>query len=252
MIKCGFFNYDNNLILNSKILLNSTLDVIKLHDNGLSDLIYKKYFNEKLKKLAEEISTNLEISINDIVLSNLIYDLLLGSLGCSTIAFVEDNKPVIYRNMDWIPAPLVARASTILDLDDGSHAGVYGQIGVVSATCNRGFSLCLNAVYSGGPNLEGYPVLMFLRKVMDEAENYKEAKLMLCKEKLMSGALVTLIGSEKDELCVIERSQTNYNIRLPINGFLSTTNHYQVNNSEYCSRLSFIKDNFLNYLNNYF
>src|ERR1700732_1780780 len=55
-----------------------------------------------------------EVDWRLLMLANLSYDLVLASLGCSTIALPTAQGPVLARNMDWWPEDLLARASYLV------------------------------------------------------------------------------------------------------------------------------------------
>jgi hypothetical protein len=100
---------------------------------------------------------------------------------------------------------------------------------VVSGLSTRGFGLVLNAV--SGPersNPFGYPMLLFLRRVIEEADGYAEALARLRDTPLTSPGLITLVGKRNEERVVIERSPRRAVLRHP-DGMtpLVTTNDYR-------------------------
>ena len=170
----------------------------------------------------------------DVILANVSYDLFLASLGCSTLALPTPSGPVVARNMDWFPENLLARASYLIRYRRGSkfafaHAAWAASIGTVTGLSGKGFAVIVNAVRSPeGVNLSGYPVLLFLRKVLEEAEGFKHALELLSTQTLAMSALLTLVGSENDERVVIERTPTRHALRWGEPGRpLMTTNHYR-------------------------
>ena len=188
-------------------------------------------FHAEAVGLAEHVG----VSWRDIVLANISYDLMLVSLGCSTVALPTPRGPVLARNMDWWPEDLLAQASYLLQVQrDGeplfSNAGWPGAIGVVSGQSARGFALVLNAVL--GPERSsklGYPVLLHLRRVLEDARDFDEALRMLTEQHLAVGGLVTLVGSDNRQRVVIERTPKRHALRWP-NGDepLFATNDYRL------------------------
>jgi hypothetical protein len=171
----------------------------------------------------------------DVALANLSYDLVVGSLGCSTIVLPTPDGPVIARNMDWWPEGPLARASYIIRCMEGerwkfSSAGFPGAVGVVSALSARGFAVILNAVTSPDPVCKtGYPVLLHLRRVIEDAADFKDALAMLSKQRLTTSALFTLAGTKNEERVVIERAPKRHALRWPKPGEpLLTTNDYRL------------------------
>ncbi len=176
----------------------------------------------------------LGVDWRDLALANLSYDLLIASLGCSTMALATPAGPVLARNMDWVPESLLARASALCrwhraDSAAFAAAGWPGAIGVVSGLSTRGFGLVLNAVTCRERvNVRGYPMLLFLRRVIEDARNFREALAWLRDTPLASPGLITLVGTTNDERAVIERTPRRAMVRLP-DGLapLVTTNDYQ-------------------------
>jgi hypothetical protein len=68
-------------------------------------------FTAEAKGLALRVGTDWQ----RVFVANLSYDLLLASLGCSTMALATPGGPVLARNMDWAPEGPLARASVKID-----------------------------------------------------------------------------------------------------------------------------------------
>ena len=157
----------------------------------------------------------------DLMLANLSYDLVVGSLGCSTVALATKDGPVVARNMDWFPEDILARASWLVRTEkDGRlqfvNAGWPGAVGVVTGLSGRGFALVLNAV-SGpeGHNVLGYPVLLHLRRVLEDSTGFDDALRRLTEVRLATPCLVTLVGTRNDQRVTVERSPTRFALRRP-------------------------------------
>ena len=171
----------------------------------------------------------------DIALANLSYDLVVGALGCSTVVLPTPDGPVIARNMDWWPEGPLARASYVIRCIDGdswrfSSAGFPGAVGIVTGLSSRGFAVILNAVTSPDPMCKtGYPVLLHLRRVMEDAADFDDALAMLSKQRLTTSALFTLVGTTNDQRVVIERAPKRHALRWgrPAKPLL-TTNDYRL------------------------
>ncbi len=188
-------------------------------------------FQPELNGYAER----LKVGWRDLMLANVSYDLLLATLGCSTVALATPAGPVLARNMDWWPEDLLAQASVATSWSRAGRvsfaaAGWPGAVGVVSGLSARGFGLALNAVSTlEKPDPLGYPMLLFLRRVIEEAGNFAEALEMLRGARLASPGMITLVGRSNEERAVIERGPRQVAVRSP-NGAdpLVTTNAYQV------------------------
>ncbi len=98
----------------------------------------------------------------------------------------------------------IARASCIVLLENGVHAGAVGAAGIVSGQSRHGFAVILNAALTGEVHLEGYPVLLFLRHLLDTARSFEEAVEMASHTPLASAALITLAGACNDQRVCID------------------------------------------------
>jgi len=170
-----------------------------------------------------------------IIIANISYDLMIANIGCSTVALPTPRGPVLARNMDWWPEDLLAQASYLVHCERGavrlfSNAGWPGAIGVVSGMSARGFALVLNAVL--GPERSsklGYPVLLHLRRVLEDARDFDEALRLLTDQHLAVGGLITLVGCDNKQRVVVERTPKRHGLRWP-NGDepLIATNDYRL------------------------
>jgi hypothetical protein len=171
----------------------------------------------------------------DIALANLSYDLVVGALSCSTVVLPTADGPVIARNMDWWPEGPLARASYVVRCIEGtnwkfSSAGFPGGVGVVSGLSARGFAVILNAVTSPDPVCKtGYPVLLHLRRVVEDAADFSDALAMLSKQRLTTSALFTLAGTKNEQRVVVERAPKRHTLRWAKQDEpLLTTNDYRI------------------------
>ncbi len=157
----------------------------------------------------------------DVTLANISYDLLLATFGCSTVVLPTPNGPVVARNMDWWPEDILAQASYLVrhfrkGVLQFANAGWPGATGVVTGLSGRGFAIVLNAVIGPeGHSRLGYPVLLHLRRVLEDAADFDSARRMLCEQRLTVSALLTLAGRENHQRVVIERTPTRYAERWP-------------------------------------
>jgi hypothetical protein len=187
-------------------------------------------FNAEAKGLAHRVGTDWQ----RIFVANLSYDLVIAYLGCSTMALATPDGPVLARNMDWAPEGPLARASVRIDLVRNGRllhrtANWPGGIGVVTGLSARGFAVALNAVFHpAGFDRLGYPVLLFLRTLLDDATGFDDALKRLRTQRLAAAGLFTLVGRENSQRVVVERSPREAAIRRAVGDEpLVTTNHYQ-------------------------
>jgi hypothetical protein len=184
---------------------------------------------------AVSLARRVDADWRDLVVANLAYDLVVGRPGCSTVALPGPGGPVVARNMDWWPQDLLARASYLVRCSRGGRleyatAGWPGAVGVVTGLSARGFAVVLNAVTSAeGLARTGYPVLLHVRRVLEDARDFDDALRMLAEETLAAPALFTLAGRRNEERVVIERTPTRHALRRPQGDEpLVTTNSYRL------------------------
>lgn len=175
----------------------------------------------------------------EILLASCAYDAAIRVFMCSGVAVETKRGPVLARNMDWWPERPLALGSVMLRYRRGEelvfeNAGWAGAIGAVSGMSARGFALAMNAVTSSDPvQMSGYPVMLFLRSILEDAGSYDEAFQMICRTELASPCLVMLVGSENHERAVIERTPTRHAVRRGTPGQpLVVTNDYRVIDAE--------------------
>ncbi|MFO0965777.1 MAG: C45 family peptidase [Gemmataceae bacterium] len=189
-------------------------------------------FQKELGAMARRAGTDWR----DIMLANLSYDLVLGRLGCSTLALATRDGPVLARNMDWWPEDLLARASYLLRYRQQGRprfasAAWPGGVGVVTGMSERGFALALNAAISPeGVARTGYPMLLFLRTVLEDARDFDHALKMCVHQRLTAPGLITLVGHANDQRVVVERTPKRSALRGPDapGAPLIATNHFRV------------------------
>jgi hypothetical protein len=188
-------------------------------------------FHAELRAMADSAGADWR----ELAVANVSYDLRLNGLGCSTVALPTAEGPVVARNMDWVPEGPLARASYCFRcVRGGRHAftiaGFPGSAGVVTGLSARGFALVLNAVLCDeGGGWRGYPVMLHLRRVLEDAPDFDAAVEMLSRPTLAAPCLVTVAGTDNAQRVVVERSPTRFALRWGQQGRpLVTTNDYRL------------------------
>ncbi|MFO0826365.1 MAG: C45 family peptidase [Gemmataceae bacterium] len=216
------------LVARTKNLLQATLAITM--PLGQSKSIASALFN-KYPVHAERarVAATMGVEPLELFAGNLCYDGLAGMLtmGCSTLALPGKDGPMLARNMDWFPAEKIAKASCLVNEDFGVNAGFVGMLGAVTGMSRRGFCLCINAA-AGGSDPNGYPMLLFLRHVLDTAASFDEAVTLVERERLMSGGIITIVGTRNNERAIVERMPTRVKLRRAKGDEpLMATNHYR-------------------------
>ena len=230
-----YANAPHELIGMGQNLLSAIMTEIPDHLRYLADgvrLRTANRFHREFTSLAKMVDANWR----DLVLANISYDLTLAMLGCSTVALATPSGPVVARKMDWWPEEVLAKSSCLLRYErDGefafANAGWPGSVGVVTGMSSK-FAVVLNAAIAPdeSPNKAGYPVLLHLRRVIEDAKSFDEALSMLTKTKLATSGLITLVGTQNHQRVVVERSPTKSALRWPASDGspLVTTNDYRL------------------------
>jgi len=189
----------------------------------------------KFRPEAEAIAARHGTSWQAILIANVSYDLLIMQLGCSTVMLPTPDGPVAARNMDWAPEALLARASILLQfqLEDEllfQSAGWPGSIGVVTGMSSQGYAIFLHAVAAPeGSDLSGYPMLLFLRTVLEQSDGFSDALKRVSSEPLVTGGLISVVGTKNEQRVVVERAPRRHALRWAKGDEpLMATNHYRM------------------------
>lgn len=235
--------YPAPLLASARILVGEIAGQLRPHPlSQPAALLVRQRYPQHAAQI-DKAAQLLGVDALDLTTANLSYDLLLGLFGCSTIVLATPDGPLLARNMDWLLPEYIARASCVVPLENGVHAGAIGSTGVVSGQSRHGFAVILNAVLTGAMDRDGYPVLLFLRHLLDSAGSFDEAVELASRTRLASSALITLAGTRNEQRVCIERSPRNFQQRRPHGDEpLLVTNHYRRLGSPHaCSRYDFLE-----------
>lgn len=167
--------------------------------------------------------------------------------GCTSGAYQTEHAPTMMRVLDW-PFPGLGEALTILHQD--SQAGEFYNVtwpavsGVFQAMAPGRFAAAINqaprrmhGLTPAGDWLKNrhmvrqetaLPPAHLLRHVFETACCYAEAKRMLTETPVCIPVIYTLTGTHPGEGCVIERLETDAQVReLGQSPQVSTSNHFQ-------------------------
>jgi predicted choloylglycine hydrolase len=133
------------------------------------------------------------------------------------------------RNLDW---PLESMRNTTIIVnyihdDRVVVAATYpGLVGVLSGMVKDKFSITLNWVDPVRlPGFEFGP-LFLVRWVLEHAADFQEAVEYLAGTTLSCSALFMVTGPEKNEACVIERTDKEAAVRFASGKSIAVANHY--------------------------
>ena len=215
-------------------LLDAVMKEVPLPARLLADYVRVKTHN-RFHREARAFARRAGVSWRKVTLANVSYDLAIMVLGCSTVALPSPHGPVVARNMDWLPEDVLAQTSYLLRCYRRgelawANAGWPGAIGVVTGLSARGFAVVLNAVTSPeGCDKTGYPTMLHLRRVLEDADGFDSALEMLKEQRLAAPCLLTLAGTENHQRVVIERTPKRHALRwAKPDRPLFTTNDYRL------------------------
>src|SRR5262249_23745210 len=117
-------------------LLDAVLREVPTAAHVVADWVRLRTWN-RFQAEAASLARLIGADWRHVVLANVSYDLVLASLGCSTVALPTPNGPVVARNMDWWPEDILAQSSYLVRCTRGGalefvNAGWPGAIGVVT------------------------------------------------------------------------------------------------------------------------
>jgi acid ceramidase len=179
------------------------------------------------------LSRMLGVPMSDMVLCNFYYDALKVVVGCTAFA-VDSAAGVLHaRNLDWWTKSAILSRYTMACHFVGGVAGEFttigwpGFIGAFSGIAPGRFAITLNAVLSLEPSVPATPVVLVLRSVLEEAQDFDEALSILSAVPLPSDSLLLLTGTRPSEHAAIERTPSRYAVRRGHHGFTCVTNDYR-------------------------
>ena len=231
-IEQRYLSWGPDVLAKGHDLLTAVLEPIPPAVRFMADFVRLRTSN-RFQAEAEAIARATDVDWRSIIVANIAYDLAMTVIGCSTSALATREGPILVRNMDWRNSGPVARATyEVQTIQNGRvlqrSASFPGCVGVVTGMSSRGFALALNAIKGfRGLGKTGYPVLLHLRRVLDDAESYDHAVEMLSFQRLAAPAIFTIVGTENHQRLIIERTKLDFaHRRVTGNQPLYTTNHF--------------------------
>ena len=171
------------------------------------------------------IAATLGVSFEEALLARICYDAVKVSLGCTAFAVDTPAGPFHARNLDWWTREgMLVKFTSLIDFSgrDGSHSftvvGWPDFIGALSGVAPGRFAVNFNAVLSSESPAMAKPISLYLRTVLEQADEFGQAVFMLSEGKVFSDCLLRVSGVKQGEMAVIERTPTRSGVRRPERG----------------------------------
>lgn len=150
--------------------------------------------------------------------------------GCTAgVRWVERLGMVHVRTLDW-PLAAMGDATRLFRFRRGLRefvvVGVPGHVGVLSGMLPGAYSVTINwAPPVSFPSFDFGPAFL-LRDTLETCDSYDSAVRLLTRTRLSTSVFFTICGTEKDQACVIERTQREAVVRSPVGSVLVQANHH--------------------------
>lgn len=215
----------------SKIHANPRKGMWKFAD-GTREFIPDEYL-EEMKGLADGAG----IDIHDVMNMTAhvdFFSILMCSVVVTSGEATPDNKLVEARNLDWADGGLqeLDKYSTIFVVrPDRGHSFVSviypGIVGALTAVNDQKLTVELNFVMTADKQKRGFPALLMVRHIAQNASNLDEAEKILRDIPRMAGYNLTITDGKTNEARTIEvTAGTVGAVPMSERGVLVSTNHY--------------------------
>jgi hypothetical protein len=150
--------------------------------------------------------------------------------GCTTgVRWLDGLGMVHLRNLDW-PLATMGAATRLFRFRRGTRefvsVGVPGHVGVLSGMLPSVYSVTINwAPRASFPSFNFGPAFL-LRHTLETCDSYAAAVRTLTQTRLSTSVFFTICGTEKDQACVIERTQEEAAVRSVAEPVLVQANHH--------------------------
>jgi hypothetical protein len=152
--------------------------------------------------------------------------------GCTAaVRWVEGVGMVHVRSLDW-PLATMGPATRLFRFRRGTRefvsVGVPGHVGVLSGMLPGAYSATINSAPPVAfPSFDFGPAFL-LRDTLETCDGYEAAARVLTQTRLSTSVFFTICGTEKDQACVIERTQRDAAVRSLAGPVLVQANHHVV------------------------
>lgn len=236
----------------SDVIAREKLVARKLADEALIELervpeavrwLFGKLYEVYGGRYKKEISTwarALDLSPGTGTLLNCMYELshvragglAAKLLGCTAgVRWIDGLGMVQARTLDWSLTNLGNATRLFCFQRDGREflsVGVTGFVGVLSGMLPHHYSATINwAPPAARPSFDFGPVFL-LRETLEQCDSYDEAVDVLTHTPLSTSVFYTVVGVEKGQACVIERTKSQAVIRQAERSVIVQANHHVV------------------------
>jgi len=150
--------------------------------------------------------------------------------GCTAGARWVDGLGMVHvRNLDW-PLATIGPATRLFRFRRGARefvsVGIPGQVGVLSGMVPHAYSVTINwAPPVAFPSFDFGPAFL-LRETLETCDSYGAAVRALTETPLSTSVFFAVCGVDKDQACIIERTQREAEIRPLAGPVLVQANHH--------------------------
>ncbi len=150
--------------------------------------------------------------------------------GCTAgVRWVDGLGMVHVRTLDW-PLATMGTATRLFRFRRADRefvsVGVPGHVGVLSGLLPRAYSVTINwAPPAAFPSFDFGPAFL-VRDTLETCDNYEAAVRTLTQMPLSTSVFFTVCGTEKEQACVIERTQRDAVVRQMNGPVLVQANHH--------------------------
>jgi predicted choloylglycine hydrolase len=150
--------------------------------------------------------------------------------GCTAgVRWVDGLGMIHVRNLDW-PLATMGAATRLFRFRRGTRefisVGVPGHVGVLSGMLPHAYSVTINwSPPASFPTFDFGPAFL-LRDTVETCDSYDAAVRILTQTRLSTSVFFTVCGIEKNQACVIERTQREAVVRSMTGAVLVQANHH--------------------------
>lgn len=185
-----------------------------------------------------EAAARTGLNLDTLLFAASVYDLSSG-MGCATVVVEKGRsatgQPVFGRNFDWIPTKGIPEHTlAVVFKPTGKHAFATVTItpitGCISGMNDAGLCCTINEIRlkqskdKAAFDWSGVPMLLALRRVLEECGTVGEAEKLLRGMRRTSAACLTVC--DRDGGAVFEITPKSLEVRSAVNGVCCCTNHF--------------------------